>query len=124
MGDTQQRNAKIEEILRQTRSASKVDAHKDEEVGRIGRGLCRPTTIYAYHRSPRAAVDRDDCILRVWALCVVAAGLFKAAKLGAPTDIPGYVYTFIGMHRTSSRWRPSASATRSCARGRTSAPGF
>jgi hypothetical protein len=32
MGDTQQRTARIEEILQQTRSASKVDAHKEETV--------------------------------------------------------------------------------------------
>lgn len=32
MGDTQQRSEKIQEIIRQTRAASKVDLHKQSEV--------------------------------------------------------------------------------------------
>lgn len=34
MGDTQQRSEKIQEIIRQTRAASKVDAHKQQSEAR------------------------------------------------------------------------------------------
>ena len=40
IGDTQQRSEKIQEIIRQTRAASKVDAHKQQSEVRWRVRLC------------------------------------------------------------------------------------
>ena len=49
MGDTKRRQEQIEEILRQTRSGSKVEAHKEEAVSTLlcfCGGACVPCSDY------------------------------------------------------------------------------